>query len=202
MQFGVPGATISRPSLAAMGILGGLALAASWVMAEDMSVPMDRQIYSILKILTYDRNLIERMQPELRIGIVYVAEDPQSVETHDDLLAVLQALADKTVKGLPFAYLATPFVSGAELEQWARSNQVNVLYVTPGNSTNLDEILQVSRDLQIMTTTGVLDYVRRGVAVGVSAVLDKPKPLINLPSCKLERSEFDASLLRISMIFR
>ena len=201
MQFGITIARTSRSKLA-MGIFFGVALMADCASAENMSVPMDRQIFSILKILTYDRNLIERMRPQINIGIVYVSGDSESIETRDELLAVLRGLSGKTVKGLPFAYLATPFVSAAELEQWARSNQVNVLYVTPGNSTNLGEILQVSRDLQIMTTTGVLDYVRQGVAVGVSAVLDKPKPLINLPSCKLEGSEFDASLLRISMIFR
>jgi hypothetical protein len=48
--------------------------------------------------------------------------------------------------------------------------------------------------------TGVPDYVRRGVAVGIGVVQDKPQVLINLAAARAEGSDFDASLLRIATI--
>ena len=61
-------------------------------------------------------------------------------------------------------------------------------------------MLKVSQDLKLTTLTGVPDYVRRGVAVGIGVEQDKPQILINLGAARAEGSDFDASLLRIAIV--
>ena len=58
------------------------------------------------------------------------------------------------------------------------------------------------RKSPITTVTGVPDYVRRGVAVGIGMAQNKPKVLINLPSSRSEGSDFDANLLRIATVLK
>jgi hypothetical protein len=75
-----------------------------------------------------------------------------------------------------------------------------VLYVAPGVAKNLPAIVKVSQANHLTSVTGVPDYVRKGVAVGIGVVQDRPQILINLASSKSEGSEFDASLLRIATV--
>jgi hypothetical protein len=79
---------------------------------------------------------------------------------------------------------------------------INVIYVSPGNDRNLESILALSKAQKITTTTGVADYVRKGVAVGIGSRQGKPQILINLAASKSEGSEFDASLLRIATVIQ
>jgi hypothetical protein len=192
--------------LAAALLLAPLALvpapAAARSAAESMPVPVSLQIPLILKVLTYDRNLGSRAQSELRIGIVIAPRDPASVRARDELADVFGSLADKTVKRLRLRPVMLEYGSAAQLEGALRSAGVNVLYVAPGNGPNVGEIARLARAAQIVSTTGVPEYVPQGIAVGIGEQQDRPQILINLPASRSEGSEFDASLLRIVKIVR
>jgi hypothetical protein len=172
------------------------------VLAQSAPVPVDLQMTLILKVLTYDRQLLQRAKSGLKVGILYSSSDPLSVQAKDDVQRILQQLADKTIRTLPIRFTAIEFTTLADLQAGIVANGINVLYVTPGNSGNLDRVLQVSQSQRIITTTGVADYVEKGVAVGISLRQDKPHILINLASARSEGSEFDASLLRIATVVR
>ena len=77
---------------------------------------------------------------------------------------------------------------------------ISALYLAPGSAKALPAVLKVSEDLDLTTLTGVPDYVRRGVAVGIGVEQDKPQILINLAAARAEGSDFDASLLRIATV--
>ena len=171
-------------------------------LSEVMPVPPDLQIPLILKILTYDRNFGNWAPLQLRVGIVYSPNDPSSLSTMNQIAQVFESFADKTVKNVPIRYTLVAYTSDTSVESMARSNQVNVFYITPGNSENLEKLLQISKTQQIITTTGVPEYVEKGVSVGIGVRQDKPQILINLASSKSEGSEFDASLLRIARVVR
>ena len=164
------------------------------------ALPATLQIGLLLKALTYDRNLVERAGPELTIGVVYVAADPASVQAKDEMAETLKAFAGKTVKKVPIRFVVLEYTTPAELERAVKAGEVEVLYVAPGNAGHLPAVLKVSQSLRIITTTGVPDYVRRGVAVGVGLKQDKPQVLINLRSSRSEGSEFDSRLLRSATI--
>lgn len=180
----------------------GLGCAPAVARAQTAPVPVDLQVTLILKVLTYDLQLVQKAKSELTVGILYSAADPASVQAKDDVQKIFQQFADKTIRKLPIRYVVIENTTPAELQSRILANRVNVLYLTPGNGANLGQILQLSQSRGIVTTTGVPDYVQRGVAVGISLRQDKPQILINLASARSEGSEFDASLLRIATVVR
>ena len=185
----------------AAGCLLGLAsLAAPSALAEEMALAADLQVPLLLKVLTYDRNLEARAGKELAIGIVFDAGDRDSAKATDQIGSTLFKFSGKTVKTLPIKYYTIEYTSPADLERFVKQRGISVLYVAPGNTKNLPGLLKLSQDLDLVSATGVPDYVRKGVAVGIGVGQDRPQILINLASAKAEGSDFDASLLRIATI--
>jgi hypothetical protein len=168
--------------------------------AEDMALPVADQVPLLLKILTYDRNFEKKAGAELAIGIVYDPADRDSAKATTDLGNALFQWKGKTVKQLKITYYTIEYTNAADLERFVKQKGISVLYIAPGNARNLANIVQLSQDLHLTTTTGVPDYVRRGASVGLALSQDKPQILINLKSTRLEGSEFDASLLRLATI--
>jgi YfiR/HmsC-like len=169
---------------------------------DAMPVPASLQLPLLLKILTYDRNFAARTGSSLRIAVVFSGASPESIRARDEIAAAFEAFADKTVKNLPIRYSALEYVSDSQVDGAARADQINVFYFTPGISAHLDGLLRISRTNQIITTTGVPEYVEKGVAVGIGIKLDKPHILINLGTSKAVGTEFDVSLLRIARVIR
>jgi hypothetical protein len=136
------------------------------------------------------------------VGIVYAPTDPQSVKGANDVSDTFYRFAGKTVKRLPVRYLLVEYTTPENLERSVATHGIDVFYVSPGNGQNLTGITRVSQARSITTATGVPDYVRRGVCVGVGSSQERAQILINLPSCRAEGCEFDASLLRIATVLR
>jgi len=185
------------PRHATLLLLALLALPAT---AEEMALSAENQLPLLLKVLTYDRNLEQKAGKELAIGIVHDPSDHDSAKATDEISSTLFKYGGKTVKKLPLKYFTIEYTSPADLERIVKSKGISVLYVAPGVAKNLAAILKVSQSLHLTSVTGVPDYVRKGVAVGIGVVQDKPQVLINLASTRSEGSEFDASLLRIATI--
>lgn len=179
-------------------LLAALALAGGPLRAEEMPLSPQLQVPLILKILTYDRHFESRFGEELMLGILYAPADPQSVKAANDFSDILYQYAGKTVKHLPVAKVLVEFTTPENLERSIAARNIDVLYVAPGNGKNIAAITKVSRERGVTTTTGVPEYVRSGVSVGLGVSQDRPQILINQPAAILEGSEFDPSLLRIS----
>jgi hypothetical protein len=170
---------------------------------EPMPFKPDVQITLLLKILTYDRSFSVKAKSGVKIGVVYVASDPESVQVKDEILKTLQLVADRTIKNVPITAVALEYKDPKALAAAVRSGGINVFYIAPGNADSLTELLRLSHTRGITTATGVPEYVQRGVAIGIGIKADKkPDILINLPSSRQEGSEFDASLLRIATVVK
>ncbi|MBI3932740.1 MAG: YfiR family protein [Acidobacteria bacterium] len=192
--MGTPGA-VRRivAALAAVGLLSPAAAPAEWI-------PAELQVTLIFKILTYDRQLEAKAGKDLVIGIVHDPSDRESAKAADEISSTLFKFAGKTVKKLPIKYFIIEYTRPSELESFIKAKGINMLYVTPGVARSLADIVKIAQANHITTATGVPDYVKRGVAVGVTERQNKPQILINLPASKSEGSEFDASLLRIATV--
>jgi hypothetical protein len=170
--------------------------------AEKMALSADLQIPLILKVLTYDRQFEAKAGEEVAIGVVYTPTDPDSSRATEEVQGTLFKFQGKTVKRLPIKYFLIEYTTPADLEKAIKARGINVLYLSPGIGRAVESVVRISQAQRITTTTGVPDYVRKGVAVGVGVRQDKPQILINLPSSKAEGSEFDASLLRIAQVLQ
>jgi len=190
---------LARPLLAS-ALLLRTALTPATAMAEAMAVPAERQVTIIFKVLTYDRQLEARAGAELVVGIVHDPTDKDSATAADEIQTTLFKFAGKTVRSLPIKYFLIEYSKPADAEAFIKAKNINMLYVTPGLSKNLPEILKIAQTHHIPTVTGVPEYVRRGVSLGIGLRQDQPQILINLASSRAEGIEFDASLLRIATI--
>jgi len=175
-------------------------LLASPLASEEMALAAELQIPLLLKVLTYDRNLEAKAGRELAIGIVYDPGDRDSALATDQVGSTLFRFGDKTVKALPIKYYTIEYTSPADLQRFVKQRGISILYVAPGNSRNLPELVRLSQGLGLTSATGVPEYVRKGVAVGIGVGQDRPQILIKLVAAKAEGSDFDASLLRIAVI--
>jgi hypothetical protein len=183
-------------------LLAGL-LCAPAAGTEPMPFKPDVQITLLLKILTYDRSFPVKAKSGVKIGVVYVAADAESVKVKDEILKTLELVADRTIKNVPIKAVALEYKDPKSLAETVRSQGINVFYIAPGNAGTLSELLRMSHTRGITTATGVPEYVARGVAIGIGIKADKkPDILINLPSSRQEGSEFDASLLRIATVVK
>lgn len=167
--------------------------------AQTMTVDPEKQVYILLKVLTYDRQFEAKAGPELKIGIVVVESDPASVKMADEIGTMLKKYGDKPVKKIPFSYSMVKYTTATEVEAKVKADGINLLYVAPGNTKNLRDLTRISQQLKVTTTTGVPEYVEKGLAIGVGIEQGKTRIHINLASCKSEGSEFDASLLQIAI---
>lgn len=191
-----------RVTLRRRGLLAlcGLLLFLVPARAEQMPLAAEAQIPLLLKVLTYDRNFERKAGKELVLGIVHDPADRDSAKATDEVGTTLFKFGGKTVKKLPIKYFTIEFTGAADLERFVKEKKISVLYIAPGNAKTLAAVLKVADDLDLTTLTGVPDYVRRGVAVGIGVAQDKPQILINLAAARAEGSDFDASLLRIATV--
>jgi hypothetical protein len=173
---------------------------ASAARAEEMALSIEEQVPLLLKVLTYDRNFETKAGTELAIGIVYDPSDRDSSKATTDLGSTLFKYQGKTVKKLPIKYYTIEYTGNADLERFVKEKGISVLYIAPGNARNLSNLLQLSQELHLTTTTGVPEYVRRGAAVGLARAQDRPQIHINLKAARQEGSEFEASFLRYATI--
>jgi len=170
---------------------------------ESVPVPVNLQVPVFLKILTFDRNFDQKKSSQLKIGVIYVEEDAASRRAKDDIAKILGTYTEKTIKSLPITYMPMHYTSEWDLDETAKSQGVNVFYITPGNAKNLASLLRISRKQRITTITCVPDYVKDGVTVGLGLKNDnKMQILINLRSARQEGVAFDANLLRLSTVVR
>jgi hypothetical protein len=172
--------------------------------AESMALSADIQVPLLLRVLAYDRRLEAKAGSDLVIGIIHDPADKDSAKAADEISSTLYQFtkppSPKTVKKLPIKYFLIEYTKPADLEAFVKAKGINMLYVTPGISRALPDIIKLSQNRHLTTTTGVPDYVRKGVAVGIGERQNRPQILVNVCSTKLEGSEFDASLLRIATV--
>lgn len=186
--------------LACGATVAGLWAAPAGLGAQPMALPAENQIPLLLKVLTYDRHFESKAGRDLVIGVVYVAGEPESVQAAEAVAQTLYKFAGKTVKKLPIKYHMVEYTSSSDLEKAIKAKGINLFYIAPGNAKNLADLIRISQANSVTTATGVPDYVKKGVSVGIGVRQDRPQILINLPSSKSEGSEFDASLLQIATV--
>ncbi|RQW03503.1 YfiR family protein [candidate division KSB1 bacterium] len=167
--------------------------------AQDIAVPIEVQYPLLLKVLTFDRNLKNRIGKEIVIGIVFQSNFKASRKLKDRLERVIQDSPIKTVEGIPIKPVAID-LDKTNLNEMIKQQNVDILYIAPLRAYAIGQISDISRNQKILTTTGVPDYVEAGLAVGVGLKGAKPELIINLPAVKNEGCDFSSQLLKLAKV--
>lgn len=177
-------------------------LLSATALTQEMAVPVNVQYSLFLKILTFDRNLETRVGDEIIIGIVYQRKFRRSLITKNELVKVMEESPIKKIENIPIRYVTIDIGSDSDLLGAVLKDNIDILYITPVRAVGIKTIADVSRANQIMTVTGVSDYVESGLAVGIGIKGEKPLIIINLLASIAEGADFSSQLLKLAKIIK
>ena len=170
--------------------------------AQEIEVPVKLQIPLFLKILTFDRNLKARVGDEIVIGIVYQKKFRTSLNVKDEFANTMEELAVKSLKDIPIRSVSIDIDDQPDLARAISRDPIDILYITPLRAMEIRTIAAISRAKQVITLTGVPDYVESGIAVGLGIKDNKPQIIINLQAAKAEGADFNSQLLSLSKVIK
>lgn len=169
--------------------------------AQKMAIPVKLQIALFLKILTFDRNLKERVGSELVFAVLYQENFGTSLEVKKEFLKLVEKSSLGKIDEIPLRFVSINLEEN-DIKEAASRNNVDIIYVTPLDQMKMETITSVSRSRGITTLTGVADYVKSGLAVGIDTKDEKPLILINLSAAKAEGADFSSQLLKLAKIIK
>jgi len=182
------------------GIIGFLLFFLTAGFAQEMPVPVNLQLPLFTKILTFDKNLAPHGNDSLRIAIVYQKLYRYSDNTQQEFLNVVEMLELRQIKGIPVVFMSYDLQTTIELRKYFSEQKIDIIYIAPLRAAPVSEITEISRDLNILSLSGVTDYMKQGVSVGLDIKGDKPEILINQTNSKQESADFSSRLLNLVKI--
>ena len=183
-------------------VLGMLLMLPAVARGGDERLPVKLRVAILFKALSYDRNLEKRCPGGLRIGVVGLASNGESVAVARETAGEIGASAIRKVKGLSIHVEVLEIDGVAALRAAAKQKNLNTLYLGPGLAAQLDEILRLAREQKILVMSGEADQVQAGVALGVVQRDRKPKILVHTKAASDQGASFDARLLRLAEIVK
>lgn len=180
-------------------VLAALVLASeTW--AQQMPTPVDVQIPILFKVLAFDRQLTDAKDKDLVLGVLYQSGYRTAAGVKDTVVEVstrvgADGVASRRLRLIPID------VDGKEpLETLLRQSGAQVLYVTPLRALDVAALAATARKLRILTMTGVPEYVRSGLVIGIGLKRDRPEILVNLKAGRSVGADLAAPLLKMSTI--
>ena len=165
-----------------------------------MAVPIKLQSALFSKILSFDRSLKTRADGEIIVGIVYQRRFRRSLNTKNKFIDVMSSA--KRHGDFKFGCVPIDIGDHTDLADAISKRDIDILYITPLRVVEIETITAVSRAKQILTLTGVPEYVKSGLAVGIGIKGERPQIMINLPGAKAEGANSHSQLLKLAEIVK
>lgn len=167
----------------------------------SQELPSNLKAVFILKIVCYDRLMVEKVKSEtFNIGILR-KENSDSIamkKNIDNLFKKGTKILDKNGKSIIIDYK-----DSKDLETFLKLNNIVVLYISSDLTGNIiSEIITVTRKNKVLTFTGsnIKANLKRGISVGLGVEGGKPKIYVNLKASNKEGCEFSSQFLKLSEI--
>ena len=130
----------------------------------DPAIPAASQVPILLKVLTYDRSLMEGAHEAIQIGVLYSPGSEASANLCREAEAAFKANAGKTINGLPFSYELLPLSNAAALEVMIAHQGIDVFCVADEDAKTVSAIVSLSLRHGILTMSLVDRHAVEGVA--------------------------------------
>ena len=174
-------------------------IAAPAIEAQEATVEPEKQAVFMLTVLEYDRALPARAGDEVVIGVLHQSVYRESVNMHDRVLRTLVAAAVPVAGTIPVSVVSLDARDG-NVRDLLERHEVDVVFITPLRALRVEDVLDATRGLDVLSFTGVPEYVRRGAAVGVRALGGRPRLMVNDDGANEEGVEFSSELLKLAEI--
>jgi hypothetical protein len=113
---------------------------------------------------------------------------------------ILSAAGHAPIAGRVLRVVAIDLDESGALAATLLREEVRALYVTPLRAVATSTVAAATRERQVISLTGVPQYVEEGLAVGLDATGDRPQIVINLAASKAEGAAFAGQLLKLARL--
>lgn len=189
-----------RGRAALLGLLTTLAwsFGPEVVRGQEMPVPIEVQAALFSRIVQFDRTFEARSQDGLVVGVLFQEDSPASVGAKEGFSQALVSGGFVDAQGRPPQIVELRL--GEDLGSSLEAAAVDLLYVAPLRGVDLSSVSTESRRLGILTCSGVPEFAREGLAVGLDLQEGRPRILINLAGAAAEATDFRSALLKMAQI--
>lgn len=168
---------------------------------DEPDLAITLQFPLLLKVLQFDRNLSSRAGEDIVIGVVYQGRFRASARACDEIRKAARVAGSERIAERRINVVEID-LERVKLRDTLDSLNVDVVYVAPLRATDIVTITGVTRELHITTVTGIEDYVRQGLAVGLGISQEKPRVLINIEASRAEGADFSSRLLSLAQVVK
>jgi hypothetical protein len=167
--------------------------------AEDGALPVPLQAELLVKIAGYDRSFLQRAGERVRVGLLVKSDDGDSVRAAEQMQAALQRVA--TIAGLAHDEIVISYRHAAALPEICKSQRLAILFVTPGFRDDVAAIRSALEGVDVLTATGVPDYVKAGIVLGFEMANGRPRLLVHLGQAKRQNVLLRSDVLRLMTVY-
>ena len=189
-----------RACLVAAIVAAPLALVPAPAATQEMPAPVETQVTLLTRILQFDRGFDARAGEEIVVVVLYQSRFRASLNAHDEVVRLLEAHG--AIGGKPIRVVSHEVCPGTPPGPALEALGATVAYVTPLRATGVASILSATRELRILTSTGVPEYVDDGISVVAAPRSERAEILINLDSSVAEGARFSSELLKLSRVIQ
>lgn len=172
--------------------------AARALVAQEMPAAIDRQVTLLTRIVHFDRSLPERARDEVVVALLYEKGSAASVLAHDRIRARLAL--EPTLARRPLRIVSIEWEADRSPLQALSDAGASFLYVAPLEHRDIRDVIEATRQLDILSVTGVPGYVAQGVSIGFEAFGAHREILVNLDASREEGARLSSELLRLSRV--
>ncbi|MBF0288911.1 MAG: YfiR family protein [SAR324 cluster bacterium] len=167
---------------------------------EKMDLPIQLQFKLLIKAATYNRAQSIKDPEVLRVGLVY-SQQSNSQQVAQEVFALFGTVETK-VRQYKLAVVPIEFQNTRQFKQDTEGSKIHIYYITPGSTSHLASILDISNQLKILTMTGISEYVHQGVALGVANSGSRPEFIYNGETARNSGADFHSNFLRLVRVIR
>lgn len=172
----------------------------SVVGAAQIVLPVEVQLPLFLKIISFDRNLEERLGEEFVIGVVYQGLYRQSRSVSNAMLG-LASESQLELFGKPVSMVPID-IDEEDLITALQQKNVDLAYITPLRALDIPTLSSACSTAGCATVTGVPEYVELGLAIGLELQQEKPSIVVNRQAAAQQNLDLDPRLLHMCRIVK
>jgi hypothetical protein len=173
-----------------------MACGGSSALAAEPTVPVARQVALMIATAGSDRNMASRAGGKVKVLVVSRGNDGPSQRIVASFLSALGG--QPRIAGLPHEESRATFTSPAALADTCRAERIAIVYLTPSLDDEVAAIARALDGVSVMTVSGSVDVVGKGVVIGFDLVSGRPQMVINLGQARRQSVQFDGAVLRLA----
>lgn len=173
---------------------------ASGAAPMDVPVEIDVQVPILLNVLSFDRNLKQRVGSEVVLGVLFQEKFRQSLDAKNQVASYLKKSRTNRIDSIPLRVVFLDLLDTLELKLVLEKEKINILYIAPLRAVSVAEIAMLSQSLKITSLTGIPEYCELGIVVGVGSKGGNPLIIINLAAANASGNDFSSRLLKLAKV--